>query len=154
MKKNLIIAGLVVVGLFVLILFVRTFGTSSRESAGAGLPDAASEYDQVASRSTKDVVKADKGRVFAIRVENDNTTPIYFQLYDRVTNPTGASVPVISFAVSPKQSYASGSLTLDSSFFAPALRFSTGITWSVSPNFATYASTSDATKHRVNIIFE
>jgi len=122
--------------------------------AGAGLPDSASVFSQVASRSTKAVIKADKGRVFAVRVENNHRYTLYFQLFNRTTNPVGASVPVVSIGIPPSSTTASSSATFDSSFFAPAIKFDAGITWAVSPNFGNYASTSDPDKSWVTVIYE
>lgn len=154
MKKNLFVVGLAVV-VFFTFYFLSGNPRVGDELAGAGLPDAASEYDQIASRSTKAVIKADKGRVFAVRIENDSATTKFFQLYDRTTVPGSSSTPVLSVAIPPASATASPSVTtLDSSFFSPAIRFSTGITWAISPNFATYASTSNPLKHSITILYE
>lgn len=154
MKKILIVAGIVVM-VFVA-EFITGFGGTGLDIAGSGnLPDTSSYFTQVASRSSKGVVKAAPGRVFSITVANLSSSVRYFQLFDQTSRPGSTSTPKISIPI-PASTVASNSyVTLGSEFFAPAMRFSTGIGFAVSSVFGSYSSSSvDPTKLTVQINYE
>ncbi len=104
-------------------------------------------FSNMASVSSKGLVNQGSTRAFAIRVVSDTaiTTPIYFQLYNLATISKGFSVgqtPVVSFKLPVATASASQVLNLDSSFFSPALRFQTGLVWTLSSSLNVYASVS------------
>ena len=145
------------VGFAAAVLLYFSLSTSGPETAGSGnLPDAANYFSQIASRSSKAVVKAANGRVFSVVVTNHSASPRYFQLHDQTATPGSSSTPELSIPLPGATSTASASVTiLDSSFFAPAMKFSNGIAFSVSSVFATFATASvDPLKVFVEIRYE
>ena len=82
-----------------LVLFISSedkidFVKNSAETLlGANLPDRCEFFDQVASRSVKDNVKAAGGNLFSYRVVSTGTNLRYFRIHDLATVPTtGATV--------------------------------------------------------------
>ena len=115
--------------------------TNKEDSLGnVNIPDRCVLYDQVASRSIKAAIKTAPGKVYSYRVTSTATDLKYFQLHDQTAVPVGASVPEYSTALSGTTA-SNSPITISESFSTP-LRFESGIGFSISPNFATFASTS------------
>ena len=108
---------------------------------GANIPDRCENFTQLASRSTKGVIKAASGKVYSYRVTSQATGLKYFQLFDRATNPGITTVPVYSIPIAATT--ASSSPSLITQVFDPPLDFTAGITFGMSANLATYASATN-----------
>ncbi len=132
---------------------------SDKESAenllkGGNNPDTCAFYDQEASRSHNDNVKAASGRLFSYRITTTATNLRYFQLHDIATEASTSATVV--YSVPLNTTTASGSpVTVEERFVVP-MRFNTGITWTLSNAFATWSSLSaaDTTKFFVSMCFE
>lgn len=156
---------LVLVSVLILILGYVVFGAWSLVHSvivqkglfGAGLPDVAQIYSTTASRSMKSVVKAAPARLFSCRIENYSAATKSFQLFDRTTNPPAGTVPTYAFELPGVAStIASPSVvTLDNTFFSPAIQFRTGLVWTISSNFNNYSSLSiNNRKSNVTCLYE
>ena len=98
-------------------------------------------FDQVSSRSSKDVILARPGKVYSFNVTSTATLLRYFQLHDQTTAPTGVSTPELSIPIGGTTASATPvQLTIVP---GSAMKFDTGIAFGISNQFATFATQSD-----------
>ena len=141
MDKKLIAIFGSVIGLFALVL-VFAPRTSSLDGVlgGGNLPDRCEFYDQVASRSVKDNVKASGGMLYSYRIVSNATQLRYFRIHDLATVPTtGATV---EYGIPLDTTTASATPKVIEEKFAVPMQFDNGIAWSLSNNFGTWGSVS------------
>ena len=124
-----------------------------------GLPQVASKFTNISSASQKDLVLRGRGRVFSFIVTSDSQSLRYFQLFDSRTLPSLASAsltPILSIPIAPAAASTSPTIVrVNSTEFAPAIKFNNGLFYAISSAFATYASSSVKTdRHKTTIFYE
>ena len=108
---------------------------------GGNLPDNCTHYTQIASRSTKDVIKSAPGRILGFTVTSSASEAVYFQVYDRSnTTLPGAGLATPSFVMPiPAETAVEGLGRVDYTFAVPFGETASGITFGLSGNFANYS---------------
>ena len=139
MKKSLFGLGLIAV--VSLVAVVSLLPSSNSEFLGGGnIPDRCVTFDQTASRSIKDTVKASAGKVYLVRADSFESPARYFQFHNQATNPNTGSTPEWTFVI-PGRASSSAPGTF-AQRFDPPIDFSTGVAFAISSAYATFASTS------------
>jgi len=124
------------------------------------IPSRCSVFNQVASRSTKDVVKLGTGRVFSFSVVSSASQTDYFQIYDqRNATVLGVDFATPSFSIPiPGEISAERPSIVDYDFSAPLVLPASGIFFAISGNYQSYTSpsyiTANATDYFVEICFD
>lgn len=159
MKKHLavffaVLLAFAVVGVFGNLKSPKVEGI--QEFLGAGLPDTGQVFSTAASASKEHTIKAASSRLFACKVINQGNAGqrAFFQLFNKADEPNYNSTPVFSFAI-PASTSTTGWLDVDNTFFSPAVRFGTGLTFGISSDDDTYTSESiNEVWFDVNCIYE
>lgn len=143
---------------------VLSMAKPSNELTGGSYTDGPlSKYTQsfstVASSSKTATVYAGTARLFSVQATSDATAIRYLQFYNLATTSAGfwaSKTPVFSFPLVPATASSSPTIVkFDSAFFAPAMRFNTGLVWVISSSPSVYASASvTAARHRVHVQYE
>lgn len=154
----------VLIGIGIGALVVASFVVGGEQKVGGSYTDGPlSKYTQtfstVASASQKATVYAGTSRLFSVHATSDATAIRYLQFYNLATTSAGfwaSKTPVFSFPMVPATASSSPTIvTFDSDFFAPAIRFNTGLVWVISSSPSTYASASVVpARHKVHVQYE
>ena len=112
-------------------------------TGGLNLPDRCQEYTQIASRSTKNLIKAAPTKIFSFSVTSSASQTTYFQLYDRSnTTLPGVGLATPSFAIPiPARTAAEVPAQVDYDFAAPLNLAVSGSWFGISNNYANYSRT-------------
>ncbi|MBI4496851.1 MAG: hypothetical protein HY689_02990 [Chloroflexi bacterium] len=108
-------------------------------------------YQNVAGNVTKANIKASAGNVYSVRFINKNASPRYLQLHNKATAPAATETPQLSFLVPGGTADQPAVLELDSTWFAPSARFTTGIGWAVSTTAGNFTDSATASEHEVQV---
>lgn len=100
---------------------------------------------------TKANVKATPGNVYSVRVTNANSSARYFQIHNKATAPAAADTASRYWIVPAGSANNPGILELDSKYFAPSWRLSTGIGWAISTTATTFTDSATAGDHTYDI---
>lgn len=150
-------------GLVVLLGVVLYFGQADNQGGPVGsnsaLPQVADFNTNIASVSSKALVRAGAARVLAVRATNEAPSVRYFQLFNLATTSAGFSTgktPELIITLPAASSTASPSITtLGSDFFSPAIAFRQGLVWTISSVEGSYASASvNPGKHDITVIYQ
>jgi hypothetical protein len=87
--------------------------------------------------SVVDTISGTPARVTKVYVWNKSTSIRYIQLFNRTTNPTTGTVPLVSYVLAPGEKYTLGVADLGSN---DGMSFSTGLAWAFSTTEATYTA--------------
>ena len=84
-------------------------------------------------------------------MSNINAAIRYFQLHNKATIPLATEVPLKSFVIPAGTATQPGVVEIDSSWFAPTLRHTTGIGWAVSTTAGTFTDAATASDHTTSV---
>ena len=108
---------------------------------GGNFPDRCEFYDQAASRSLADVVKAGAGKLYSYRVVSTATNLRYFQLHNDATDALNTGGIVYSMPLDTTIASATPKV-IEERFVVP-MDFTTGIGFSIGNAFGSFTSGSD-----------
>ena len=161
MKTFLAILGIVFAAILIIAIVKTGNLTSVKETTegflGVNLPDRCISYDQIASRSTKDLIKAAPGKVYSFTVVSSSSLTRYFQIYDQ-SNATlggvGVATPSFVIPISAKSAAEVPGL-VDHTFSSPLALTASGIFFGISTNYANYSAVPDsANNYSVQACYE
>ena len=140
MGKVVITSLSVAVAILVFFLFAPAKIKSPVEGllGGGNLPNRCEFYDQFASRSSKDLVKAGSTRLFSYKVVSAASNQRFFQLHDSASAPATSATVVYAVPLGGAATSAS-QVTIEENFTVP-MEFTSGLGFSISNNFANWAS--------------
>lgn len=147
MKKLIILVGIFIVIIGIVISVVLSGGPSEKIPEGEewvgslNLPDRCVMFDQIASRSIKDNIKAAPGKVYSFSVTSSSSLVTYFQIYDQVDALGSVGLATPSFVIPiPAMTTALSPVLVDYTFSMPLSITASGISFAISNNFADYDS--------------
>ena len=145
MKKIVAVLSVAVVGLVFFLFAPKNVKQPVEGFLGANFPDRCVFFDQFASRSTKEVVKAASGKLYSYRVGSTGGLIRYFNLHNSASEPATSATRIYTVPLSNTTS--SNSPSFVSETFASPMDFSSGIGWSISDAFATWASPAQTARN-------
>ncbi len=154
-----LVSGLVGFGVYVFVALGGGISVSGEQPLGGGnLPDRCVQFTQIASRSTKDLIKAAPGKVFSFSVTSSASNATYFQLYDR-SNSTlpGVGLATPSFVIPIPHEIANEQPALvQHEFAAPFGTTASGVFFGISANYSNYSKPANikATDFSVEICYQ
>ena len=151
-KLVLVVGSIFLVGGFFVYKFDVVPDKVEQSFGGGNLPDRCEFFDQISSRSTKDVVKTASGSyLYSYRVTSTATNLRYLQILDQGVLPvTGVAR---EYAVPLGGTTASAQPVVTEEKFAVPMKFDNGISFVLSDAFATWSSPSQGSRNSYFVSF-